>query len=176
MSDGSNLDTASFDLDSWIDDVVRPEVTVFLYPNKAQFEARLKAIEDQIPAAEKSSPDDRGLDDPSPESLRAQVAELAAERDASALPVRVQQRTKLERGETLAAAHAAGVQDPETTTAWLLAAACVEPAFTPEQILRLLHRDDSGEQMVLDLIAAVDSLDSGLSAPFFPAPSGGSPA
>jgi hypothetical protein len=174
MSDGSNLDPNSFDVDSWIDGVVRPEVTVPLYPHDAEFAARLKAVTDLIPAAEKTNPEDRGLDDPTPEALRLQVAEITAEREASALRVRVQQRTKLERGETLAEALRAGVQDKETTTAWLLSAACVEPKFTPDQILRLLHRDDSGEQMVLQLIRAVDSLDGGLTPPFSPAPSGDS--
>ena len=176
MSDGSNLDANSFDVDAWIDGVVRPEVTVSLYPNEPEYTARLKEITDQIPAAEKTSPENRGLDDPTPESLRAQVAELTAEFEAAALKVRVQQRTTIERGETLDAAITAGVKDEQEITAWLLSAACVEPKLTPDQILRLLRRDESGESMVLQLIAAADSLDSGLSAPFSPAPSGGSPA
>ena len=41
--DGANLDAATFDIDRWIDDVVRPEVTVELYPSEPEYAAKVAA-------------------------------------------------------------------------------------------------------------------------------------
>jgi hypothetical protein len=175
--DGSDLDASTFDLDAWIDGVVRPEVTVELYPDAARYRAVVALIEAQIPDAEKTKPEDRGLDDPSPEALLAQLAELKAERAASVLPVRVSQLTQKElRDVTLACREAHGPDADDYVWAWVVSASCVEPTFTPEQILKLHSASASGEAMTEQLAAAVNLLRAGLTAPFSRAPSGDSPA
>ena len=85
--DGANFDAGTIDLDAWIDEVVRPEVTVELYPYEVDYARRVAEIEAKIPAAEASTPETRGIDDPSLEALAAQVAELREERAKSALRV-----------------------------------------------------------------------------------------
>jgi len=167
--DGANLDAAVFDLDSWIDDVVRPEVTVELYPFEVDFAAKIAAIEAQIPAAEKSSPENRGLDEASPEQLSAQLAELWAERTRSALKVRVRQVTDAEIAGIFEAAKEAGEDDPESMNLRFIAASCVEPTFTVDQLKRLRTRDRSGESMTAQLLAAVNGLLEGLPVPSSPA-------
>ena len=166
--DGANLDAASFDLDSWIDDVVRPEVVVELYPYEIDFAAKIAAIQAQIPAAEKSTPENRGIDEASPGQLSAQLAELWAERTRTALKVRVRQITGTEINETAEAAKAAGA-DEDGIQSWLIAKACVEPTFTAEQLDRLRTRDRSGEAMVAQLQAAIMGLLAGLPVPSSPA-------
>lgn len=164
MSDDSNLDASTFDLDSWIDGIVRPEITVELYPHEVEFGLRVKAIQDQIPAAEKTRPEDRGLDDPSPEQLLAQIQELKAERTARALRVRVSQLTD----DEIVAATRAAVEAKATekdAPLYVVAAACVEPAFTVEQLKKLRGRDRSGANMVTQLIRALNTVNAGLPVP-----------
>ena len=165
--DGANLDAAVFDLDAWIDDVVRPEVTVELYPYDADLAVKVAAIEAQIPDAEKMG--DRGLDDPSPEQLLAQIQELKAERSRTALKVRVRQLTDSELTEIVKAAKEAGEDDPESVNLRMVATACVEPTFTVDQLRRLRARDRSGESMTAQLLAAVIGLLNGLPVPLSPA-------
>lgn len=169
------FDASTFDLDAWIDEVQRPEVTVHLYPREAEFAARIAQIEAQIPDAEATGDGDRGMDDATPEQLLAQIAVLKVERQKTALPVRVRQLTKKETRAALVKARKAGAPE-EVWGLWGLAEACVEPAFTPQQLVRLYERDASGEAMVDQLAAAVTALTQGLTPPFSPAPSGGSPA
>lgn len=161
---GANLDASTFDLDRWIDDVVRPEVTVELYPYEADYAAKVAAIEAQIPAAEKLSADDRGIDEASADQLHAQLSELRAERSRSALKVRVRQLTDDEITGALSAAKSAGAPEDEHKW-WILAAACITPAFTPDQIKRLRARDRSGQDMVDQLALAVAGLQRGLPVP-----------
>ena len=163
--DGANLDASTFDLDAWIDDVVRPEITVELYPFEPEYAAKVAAIEAQMPAAEAAT--DRGMDDASPESLLAQLADLRAERDRTTVRVRVRQILDAEIVAAAQAAKAAGV-DPLDATLWPIAAACVEPAFTGEQLARLARRDRSGNAMVGQLIAAVNGLLRAVPVPSSP--------
>lgn len=161
---GSNLDASTFDLDAWIDDVVRPEVTVELYPHEIDFARKVAAIEAQIPAAEKVSAENRGMDEATPEQLLMQLDALRAERSRTALRVRVQQRTDAD----IAAAAARAVKAKATeddATLWVIADACVEPNFTPAQLKRLRDRDRSGESMINQLIAAINNLAAGLPVP-----------
>ena len=158
------LDSATFDLDSWISGIVRPEVTVELYPYELDFAAKLAAIEAQIPAAEKVAPENRGMDEASAEQLLAQIVELKAERSRTALKVRVAQITNKEISSTRAQAKTDGL-DEEATQLALIAAACVEPDFTVAQLERLRTRDRSGEQMVAQLQVAVVNLLQGLPVP-----------
>jgi len=162
--DGANLDAATFDLDAWIDDVVRPEVTVELYPYEADHAAKVAAIEAQIDAAEKVGPENRGLDEASAEQLLAQIVELKAERSRSALKVRVAQITDVEIEAVKRAAKKDGADEDEAQLR-IIASACVEPAFTSAQLARLRARDRSGESMVLQLNIAVVSLLRGLPVP-----------
>jgi hypothetical protein len=164
--DGANLDAATFDLDGWISEVVRPEVTVELYPYEVDFALRVAAIEAQIAAAEKTDPENRGLDDATAETLLLQMAELRAERSRTALKVRVRQLTDDETKTAYTAASDAG---DENVRLWLLASACVEPTFTPSQLARLQARDRSGEGLVDQLIIAVATLMHGLPVPSSPA-------
>jgi plasmid stability protein len=173
-ADGGNLDASTFDVDAWIDAKVRPEVTVKLYPNDDEFAARAKAIEDQILIAEQTKPEDRGLDNPSPEALAARLVELRAEREATALAVRIRQVTRVEHNEAVKDGSDAGLEGLDLAL-HALAEACVEPAFTPEQLRRLCRRDVSGERMVNQLAEAAANLRDGVPIPFSLAPSGGSP-
>lgn len=161
---GSNLDASTFDLDAWIDDVVRPEVTVELYPHEIDFARKVAAIQAQIPAAEKVSAENRGMDDATAEQLLMQLDELRRERSRTALKVRVQQRTDAD----IAAAAARAVKAKATkddATLWVIADACVEPNFTPAQLKRLRDRDRSGESMINQLVAAINNLAAGLPVP-----------
>ena len=176
---GSIDDAERFSLDSWIDDVVRPETTVLLYPFEADFARRVAAIEVQIPAAEKAT--DRGMDDPTPEVLYAQIQELQAERDAKALHVRVRQVTDTDTARTAIAAKKAKVETDGDRLMWGLAAATVAPDytgslsaddvpshFTGPQLIRLRDRDRTGLQMVSTLLAAVNGLMAGPPVPSSP--------
>lgn len=165
--DGTNLDASTFDLDKWIDGFERPQMTVTLYPFEATFEARVDAIEKALAKAERTSDEDRGLDDPTPAQLLAQMDELHAERDAKALRVLVQQPTDVEIAEALYAAERAKAPEDERYL-WGVAAACVQPKFTGEQLVRLMKRDRSGEGMVIQLHVAVEQLMSGLPVPSSP--------
>ena len=165
--DGANLDAAVFDLDAWIDDVVRPEIVVELYPFEADFAKRVAAIEALIPDAEKMG--DRGLDDPSPEQLLAQIQELREERSRTALKVRVRQLTDDELTDVVKAGREAGDTDPESVNLRIIAASCVEPTFTVPQLERLRSRDRSGESMTAQLLTAVMGLMDGLPVPSSPA-------
>lgn len=165
--DGANLDAAVFDLDAWIDDVVRPELTIELYPFDVDFAAKVAAIQAQIPDAEKMG--DRGLDDPSPEQLLAQIQELREERSRTALKVRVRQLTDTEIAGLVSDARDAGQDDPESINLWFIAASCVEPMFTVDQLKRLRTRDRSGESMTAQLLDAVNGLLGGLPVPSSPA-------
>jgi len=158
------MDSATFDLDAWVDGIVRPEVVVELYPYELDYAAKVAAIEAAIPAAEKVDPDNRGMDEPSAEQLLAQIVELKAERSRTALKVTVAQITNKEIAATRAQAKKDGL-DEEATQLALIAAACVAPDFTVAQLERLRTRDRSGEQMVAQLQVAVVSLLAGLPVP-----------
>lgn len=165
--DGTNLDAGTFDLDKWIDGFERPQMTVTLYPFEATFEARVAEIEKAMAKAEATKDEDRGLDDPSPAALLAQMEELNAERDKTALRVLLQQPTDVEIAEALYAAERAKAPEDERYL-WGVAAACVEPTFTGEQLHRLMKRDRSGEGMVIQLHVAVNQLMEGLPVPSSP--------
>jgi hypothetical protein len=161
--DGANIDAGTFDLDRWIDDVIRPELTIELYPFEAEYAAKVAAIEAQIPAAEKTDP---GLDDATPETLLAQLQELRSERSRTALKVRVRQ---LLDAEVVAIVGEVGEQDPSEVNIRAIAAACVAPTFTVDQLKRLRVRDLSGESMVAQLLNTVNGLMVGLPVPLSPA-------
>lgn len=157
----ADIDPETFDLDAWIDGVVRPETTVNLYANDHEYAAEAARIEALIPVAEKTKPEDRGLDDPSPESLAAELADLRAAREETALKVRIRQLRKAEMVDLIRA----GGSDNVETTLTIVAAATIEPAFTAAQLRRLFERDQSGEAMVNHLTAAVLALGNGLPVP-----------
>lgn len=176
-SDLGNAET--FDVDSWIDDFTRPEMTVLLYPFEADYAKRVAEIEAQIPAAEKVT--DRGMDDPTPETLYAQLAELRAEREAKSLRVRVRQVTDADTVRAAIAAKKAGVTSEGDQLMWGLAAATVAPDytgslsaddvpphFTGPQLIRLRDRDRTGLAMVQTLLAAVNTLMAGPPVPSSP--------
>ena len=52
---------------------------------------------------------------------------------------------------------------------WQIATACIDPAFSPEQLRRLYARDRSGEAMWGQLVQAVNGLLAGLPVPSSPA-------
>lgn len=161
--DGANLDPATVDLDAWIDEVERPEVTVELYPREVAYQARLKELEALVDKAEED-PAKRGLDDPSPEVILAQIQELAAERAKSALRVRLRQPLQAEFADAAVRAQKAKVPQREWLF-WQIATAIVEPQFSPEQLRRLYARDRSGEAMWGQLVRAVEGLMAGLPVP-----------
>ena len=111
------LDSSTFDLDAWVDGIVRPEVVVELYPYELDYAARVSAIEAQIPAAEKIDPDNRGMDEASAEQLLAQIVELKAERSRTALKVTVAQITFKEIAATRKASVKAGETHAEAMRA-----------------------------------------------------------
>lgn len=177
---GHDLDAGVFDLDKWIDEIERPSVVVELYPHEDDYRRRVEEIEAQIPAAEKAG-DERGIDDPSPEALLAQLDELRRERAARTLRVRVRQLTDAETRLAAMAAYKAGVKSEFGNVMWGLAAATVAPDyhgpldvadvpthFTGPQLVRLHQRDRSGQAMVTQLLNAVNGLMEGLPVPSSP--------
>lgn len=175
----SLIDPESFDVDAWIDGTTRPETTVLLYPFEADFTRRVAALEARIPAAEAT--EDRGINEPDPEALWAQLAELRAEREATALRVRVRQLTDPDTVRAAIAAKKAGVEGEADQLMWGLAAATVAPGytgsmsaedvpqhFTGPQLIRLRDRDRAGAQMVATLLDAVNELMAGPPVPSSP--------
>lgn len=161
--DGANLDPATVDLDAWIDEVERPEVTVELYPREVAYQARLAELEALVDQVEED-PAKRGLDDPSPEAILAQIDELRAERSRTALRVRLRQPLQAEFID--AAVRAKKAKAPQRDWLfWQIATAIVEPEFSPEQLRRLYARDRSGEAMWGQLVQAVNDLMRGLPVP-----------
>lgn len=161
--EGANLDPATVDLDAWIDEVERPEVTVELYPREIAYQKRLAELEALVEKAEED-PAKRGLDDPSPEAILAQIQELAAERSRSALRVRLRQPLQAEFVDAALRAKKAKVPQRDWLF-WQIATAIVEPEFSPEQLRRLRSRDRSGEHMWGQLVDAVEGLMAGLPVP-----------
>lgn len=173
---GDAYDAETFSLDDWIDQIQRPEITVELYPHDADYRRRVRAIEKQIPAAEKVT--DRGMDDPTPEQLLMQLDELKRERSERALRVRLRQVTDADATHAALAARKAKVTDPADLMMWGLSTATVRPDyagpldakdvpphFTGPQLCRLRDRDRSGADMVAQLIQAANGLMEGLPVP-----------
>lgn len=161
--EGANLDPATVDLDAWIDEVERPEVTVELYPREAAYRARLAELEAMVERAE-DDPAKRGMDDPSPEAILAQIEDLRAERARTALRVRLRQPLQAEFVDAAVRAKRAKVAQKDWVF-WQIQTAIVEPAFSPEQLRRLHSRDRSGEAMWGQLVQAVEGLMAGLPVP-----------
>lgn len=179
-TDGADLDASTFDLDKWIDDIDRPSVVVELYPNEAEYQRRIAEIEAALPAAEKSSPDSRGIGDATPETLMAEFEALRAERERSIIRVRVRQLIDVDILNATKAAKKAGAK-AEQVGLWTIAAATVHPDyegslsaedvpqhFTAEQLYRMGHRNRSGAAMVAQLADAANSLVTGLPVPSSP--------
>ena len=159
-----SLNPEGFDLDAWIDGVERPTVTVDLFPFEDEFAARVADIEAKIDAAEKVSAENRGMTDASPEVLAAQLDELRREREAKTVRVQVRQLTKAE-SIAVVKAHKDREGGPENVDVWMVAAACVDPDFTPEQVERLRTRDRTGEAMYAQLYVATEQVLQGLPVP-----------
>lgn len=175
--DGANLDPATVDLDAWIDKAERPEVTVELYPHEAAYQKRVAELEALIEKAEKVSPENRGIDDPSPEGILAQIDALRAERSQSALRVRLRQMTKADLTLVAVKFTKAGLPEADRLL-YNIAAHTVAPDydgpldaldvpqhFTLAQLKRLQKRDLSGEAMVRQLLDAINMLAVGLPVP-----------
>lgn len=160
-----NLNPEGFDLDAWIDGVERPTITVDLFPFEDEFAARVADIEAKIDAAEKVSAENRGIEDASPEVLAAQLDELRREREAKTVRVQVRQLTKAESIAVVKAHKGRAESDPENVDVWMVAAACVDPDFTPEQVERLRTRDRTGEAMYAQLYVATEQVLRGLPVP-----------
>lgn len=167
-TDGADLDASTFDLDAWIDGVQRPEITVELYRNETAFQIRLADLERQIEVAERNPDADRGIDEASAEVLRIQLDEMLAERSRNALRVRIRQLTDEEIVAAAAAAKDAGESQVDANL-YALAAACVEPTFTPDQLKRLRDKSRDGQSMVNQLYGAANQLLTGLPVPSSPA-------
>lgn len=161
--DGANLDPATVDLDAWIDEVERPEVTVELYPREIAYQKRLAELEALVEKVS-DDPEKRGIDDPSPEGILAQIEELRAERARTALRVRLRQPLQAEFVDAAVRAKKAGAPQREWLF-WQIATAIVEPEFSPQQLRRLYARDRSGEAMWGQLVQAVNGLMAGLPVP-----------
>ena len=160
-----NLNPEGFDLDAWIDGVERPTITVDLFPFEDEFAARVAEIESRIEAAEKVTADNRGIGDESPESMVAQLDELRREREAKTVRVQVRQVTTAESIAIVRAHKDRAEGDPENVDVWMVAAACVDPAFTPQQMERLRTRDRTGEAMYAQLYVATEQVLRGLPVP-----------
>lgn len=170
------LDASTFDLDAWIDDQVRPTVTILLYPFDDDYRAKVAEIEAQIPAAEQSTPENRGMDEASPEQLVAMLEELRQKRDRDALRVRVRQLLDADIVRATMAAKESGAPQDEWYL-WTLAAATVAPDydgplegdvpqhFTAAQLKRLRDKSRSGAGMVGQLYEATESLLKALPVP-----------
>lgn len=176
-AEGRDFDAATFDLDEWIDGIVRPSVVVELYPYEDDYLRRLAALDERLSAVEAAGDADRGMDDDTVETIAAQIESLRTERDAHTLRVRVRQLTQAEF--ILAAAKAKKAKAPEREwLLWQVAAMTVAPDydgdldgedvpqhFTGPQLKRLLRRNRAGEVMVGRLIEAGNDLMKGLPVP-----------
>jgi len=158
----------SFDLEAWIDGIIRPELTVALYPYEVDFIARSQALIAKIEAAGEVGPEDRGMDDATAAIYQIELDELKAERDKVSLLVRVSEITDKEIVAIRDQAKEDGL-DEEATQMRLIAAACVEPKFTAEQLATMRDKTRSGVVMVNQLSAAVLALLRGLPVPTSPA-------
>lgn len=179
QTDGAQLDAEDFDLDAWIDGTKRPETTVTLYPNDVEYIRRVRDLERRLGQAEKVAPENRGMDDPTPETIAAELDELRAEREAGGLRVRLRQITKAENLKAIAKAKKPGKDiSPQQALYVVISKMTVHPSydgpldaddvpphFSPRQLERLYKRDASGEAMFQQLMTAADQLIAGLPTP-----------
>lgn len=176
--DGANLSASTFDLDAWIDDISRAEVTVTLHPNDAMFMRRLRDLEQRMAKAEKAS-GDLGLDDETTATIQAEFDALRAERDAEGVDVRLREITKAEAVLAVAKVKPANrdVTPDEALDATISAMTVapgydgpldadeVPPHFTPQQLRRMRRRGPQGEAMYFQLVEASNGLTQGLPTP-----------
>lgn len=174
-------DSLDFDWDEWIGGRSRPTGRVLLHPGNDALEAELAesaatlaAFADDLERAERTSPENRGLGDASPEVVQAQAeaarekhAALLAKYQAQSRTFELKQVTQVEIAEAHERSVADGVDkdDAAMRTLYVVAAAITSPGTTPAQLVRLRDRDRSGAKMVQDLTAGVLALLD-VSAPF----------
>jgi hypothetical protein len=158
------LDPDPFDLDEWIDGGSRLEETVTIY-RAGHLNDRLKQIEKDIHIAEAIPASERSVTDPSPEGLRQEWDQVAAEMIASGIKVRVRALTSPEVNAEQSKAKKAGVNETDRLL-WVAAAGTVEPKFTAQQLTRL--RDRIGEGQIAQLVQTVLRLSNEAPRPTAP--------
>jgi hypothetical protein len=144
------IDPATFDLDAWIDGAQRTERSAVVYA-RPDLLAEIDHLDRQIESSRRAGPDDRGLDDPTPESLREKRDQLVAAFHASALEVRVRGLTRDEMNDREDAAKKDGVTGTDVDL-YVLASAIVSPRFTLAQLKRMLER--VGDSQINSIVQA----------------------
>ena len=163
--DAPTLDVDTFDVDAWIDGATRTAETVPLYA-KGHLNNRLRQIERRISEARLVPAGERSVTDESPEALEEEWAQVAQELTESALPVKVQALTQDELDAARAEAKKAKAKDADVGL-YVVAAGCVSPKLTVEQLRRL--RQNAGDAGVAQLALTVMRLSNETvkpSAPF----------
>lgn len=160
-------DPETFDINAYIEGLKPNEVTVKLYPRNREFQDRLEALHRQAAEAEKVTPENRGIGEASAEQVQLLVAELRAEWEASAVPIRLREMRDREIAQIAKDAVEAGASAGDANM-HVLSAALVEPNITPEQLVRLRDANVEGEALVAEMAAAFTGLRQGVTAPFSP--------
>lgn len=132
------IDPATFDLDAWIDGAQRTERSAVVYA-RPDLLAQIDHLDQAIASVRRVEPEDRGVNDPTPESLRQERDQLVAQFHASALEVRVRGLTRDDIDEREKAAKAEGAVGTDVDL-HVLASAIISPPFTRKQLKRLLER------------------------------------
>ena len=124
----------TFDMDAWLSGLSRPQRSVRVY-QRGDIMARLDDLAAQIEHAEMGDIGERGLADASPESLRAQYAELAEEMQAASLLVTVQGHDADEKAAILKEGEGSTARERGRA---LVFDALVSPSMSREQFDRFM--------------------------------------
>lgn len=153
-NDNGQLPDAEFDLDAWIDGTTGITGTARIY-QRGDLLAELDNLERRIEVAKGVPASQRGADDDSPDTLRAQWDTVAEELLSSSITVYIQDRTEGHRQAIRDRLKKDKVSDPDTASLHVLADAIVKvetadgrirefpDGFPPEKLRQI--RDRGGD-------------------------------
>lgn len=156
---------ADFDLDAAIAGAKRPQRTVRVL-TRGDLRDRLDEIERAANTAKASDDPERGMDEPSAETLLEEFRNVRDELLAEAIPFRLRAVTELEVEAANKAAKKAGDDDTRSAALHSVAAAIVSPPTTVRQLHAL--REAVGDGEIDKLIIATNELRRGMVVPAAP--------
>jgi len=143
------LDPESFDLDAWIGGVTGTVRAVTLY-QRSDLLGVIDELQRELRIAEQVPAEDRGMNDPGPDSIRQRIEQAAREFEASGVVFKVEGRSDEARDRIKKRLKKQGVTDEETVVLHQLADAIIEPkGVTPEFLRKLQDRSEAQLRMLL---------------------------
>lgn len=146
------LDPVAFDLDAWIGGVTSTVRAVTLY-QRPDLLAEVDRLQRELRIAEQTPAEDRGMNDPTPDGVRAELERVARLFESSAIVFKVEGRSDEARERIEKRLKKQGVTDELTIVLHQLEDAIVEPKGVTADFLRKLN-DRSEPQVKMLLTAA----------------------